>query len=334
MRLATDDHREEGLAAATAVNTMPRRSWRVPPTQGSLRLEQVLVLPRALVGVGVAVMAWLVPDTSPVGLLVCAAYFVAVSAWAHRALADAPDDRRPFLWTSVADAIGCLAVFALLAPSPEAPAVILFPLLAFELGLKYCVRGTAAALVLLAGSMAIRSAYRADEFGMTPRVWLIFVMIAVTGALLGLAGVLRSQDRAWRQAEEDRRRLADLLRGTVQATLDEVEISTSPQQRADLLALVEQACARPELGSEITRRLAKALVPASDTGPLSARETEILELVASGRSDRDIAGRLFLSRGTVRVHVSNIVRKLEVSDRAAAVAWYHERHPEVAPSDG
>ncbi len=196
------------------------------------------------------------------------------------------------------------------------------------------MRGTAVALVLLAGSMATRSAYRADEFGMTPRVWLILVMIAVTGALLGLAGVLRSQDRAWRQAEEDRRRLADLLRGTVQAALDEVEISTSPQQRADLLALVEQACARPELGSEITRRLAKALVPASDTGPLSARETEILELVASGRSDRDIAGRLFLSRGTVRVHVSNIVRKLEVSDRAAAVAWYRERHPEAAPSDG
>ncbi len=134
VRLATDDHREESLAAATAVSSMPRRPWRVPPAQGSLRLEQVLVLPRALVGVGVAVMAWLVPDVSPVGLFGCGAYFVAVSAWAHRALADAPDDRRPFLWTSVADAVGCLVVFALLAPSPEAPAVILFPLLAFELG--------------------------------------------------------------------------------------------------------------------------------------------------------------------------------------------------------
>ena len=52
---------------------------------------------------------------------------------------------------------------------------------------------------------------------------------------------------------------------------------------------------------------------------LTDREREALELVAQGRSNADIAGRLQLSQKTVRNHVSNILTKLQVADRAQAI---------------
>lgn len=52
---------------------------------------------------------------------------------------------------------------------------------------------------------------------------------------------------------------------------------------------------------------------------LTDREREVLELVAQGRSNADIAARLRLSQKTVRNHVSNILTKLQVADRAQAI---------------
>ena len=52
--------------------------------------------------------------------------------------------------------------------------------------------------------------------------------------------------------------------------------------------------------------------------PLSSRETEILRLVATGMSNREIATTLVLSEHTVHRHVANILRKLALSTRAAA----------------
>lgn len=56
-------------------------------------------------------------------------------------------------------------------------------------------------------------------------------------------------------------------------------------------------------------------------GGLSDREIEVLRLVASGRSNKDIAMELFISENTVARHVSNIFAKLSVSSRAAATAY-------------
>ena len=52
---------------------------------------------------------------------------------------------------------------------------------------------------------------------------------------------------------------------------------------------------------------------------LTARETEILKLVAEGLGNREIAERLFLSRYTVECHVKHIYRKLAVRSRTHAV---------------
>ena len=57
----------------------------------------------------------------------------------------------------------------------------------------------------------------------------------------------------------------------------------------------------------------------SPTARLTSRETEVLDLLALGLSTEDIAARLFVGQVTVRTHVANILKKLRVTDREAAV---------------
>src|SRR5262249_12603112 len=52
--------------------------------------------------------------------------------------------------------------------------------------------------------------------------------------------------------------------------------------------------------------------------PLSGREEEVLKLLATGETNRQIARRLYVSEETVKSHVASILRKLEVSDRTSA----------------
>ena len=59
---------------------------------------------------------------------------------------------------------------------------------------------------------------------------------------------------------------------------------------------------------------------------LTARELEVLRLVASGRTNREIAGELVVSEHTVARHVQNIFQKLDVSSRTAATAFAYEHH--------
>ena len=64
---------------------------------------------------------------------------------------------------------------------------------------------------------------------------------------------------------------------------------------------------------------------ATASGPLTARELEVLKLVASGMTNREIAGSLHISDKTVARHVSNIFTKLDLSSRAAATAYAYQR---------
>jgi DNA-binding NarL/FixJ family response regulator len=58
--------------------------------------------------------------------------------------------------------------------------------------------------------------------------------------------------------------------------------------------------------------------PAALVEPLSEREREILRLISRGASNREIADQLFITEGTVKNHVSNILGKLDVRDRTQA----------------
>ena len=64
--------------------------------------------------------------------------------------------------------------------------------------------------------------------------------------------------------------------------------------------------------------------PVADTHGLTARELEVLRLVAAGRTNRQIAGALVVSEHTVARHLQNIFAKLRVSTRAAATAFAFE----------
>lgn len=69
----------------------------------------------------------------------------------------------------------------------------------------------------------------------------------------------------------------------------------------------------------IARRVVESFRPAKES-PLSARETEVLQLLCLGRSYSDAGRALFISEETVHFHIKNIYRKLEVHSKAAAVA--------------
>lgn len=60
-------------------------------------------------------------------------------------------------------------------------------------------------------------------------------------------------------------------------------------------------------------------------GKLSEREMEILLAVAQGSTNKSIARKLFISEATVKTHLVHVYEKLEVNDRAAAVAAAYER---------
>ena len=65
-------------------------------------------------------------------------------------------------------------------------------------------------------------------------------------------------------------------------------------------------------------------VPARAFPELTGREREVLDLIAQGLSNPEIAGRLYLSPKTVRNHISNIFAKLQVADRAQAIVRARE----------
>jgi DNA-binding NarL/FixJ family response regulator len=71
------------------------------------------------------------------------------------------------------------------------------------------------------------------------------------------------------------------------------------------------------------RLMGQVRAPVQDA--LSARELEVLRLVADGWTNRETAQRLFISEATVKTHLLHVYAKLEVRDRASAVAAGYQR---------
>ena len=103
--------------------------------------------------------------------------------------------------------------------------------------------------------------------------------------------------------------------------------------RADLIAAVRIAAAgNAMLAPTITRRLIEAFArrpPETTPSParlatLTARERDVLLLLARGRSNAEIATALFVSEATVKTHVGNLLAKLGLRDRVQAVILAYE----------
>jgi DNA-binding NarL/FixJ family response regulator len=110
-------------------------------------------------------------------------------------------------------------------------------------------------------------------------------------------------------------------RGYVLKEADEAEV---------LRVIRAVASGEAHFGPEIAKRLVnffstpKAPAPSEAFPELTAREREVLELIAQGLSNPEIAHRLFIEKGTVRNHISRIFAKLQVADRAQAIVRARE----------
>lgn len=105
----------------------------------------------------------------------------------------------------------------------------------------------------------------------------------------------------------------------------------------DLVAAV-QVIARGDalLSPDVTRRVIEGFTarppapvapgggPATALADLTERERQVLELLAAGRSNSEIAGELYLGEATVKTHVSKILQKLGLRDRIQAVVFAYE----------
>jgi DNA-binding NarL/FixJ family response regulator len=87
---------------------------------------------------------------------------------------------------------------------------------------------------------------------------------------------------------------------------------------------VRQAFKRLGATAEVSRVDLLLKDTAKGTGPLTQREVQVLKLVASGMTNREIADKLFISEKTVARHLSNIFTKLDLSSRTAATAYAYD----------
>ena len=129
---------------------------------------------------------------------------------------------------------------------------------------------------------------------------------------------LRTAQRAWRELEAPHH-LAR-VRALIGVACRELGDAAGAELEFEAArGMLEQLGARPQLD-----RLAR-LAGSPRPGGLSPRETEVLTLVAAGKTNRAIATELFISEKTVARHVSNIFVKLGLSSRAEATAYAY-RH--------
>jgi NarL family two-component system response regulator LiaR len=98
---------------------------------------------------------------------------------------------------------------------------------------------------------------------------------------------------------------------------------SGPEELVDAIHQVQRG--ESSLHPAIARKLLQELSRPSDRPPapepLTEREVEVLQLVARGRSNREIAEELTISEATARTHVSNILSKLHLASRTQAVLY-------------
>ncbi|MBO0919548.1 response regulator transcription factor [Cellulomonas sp. zg-ZUI222] len=117
--------------------------------------------------------------------------------------------------------------------------------------------------------------------------------------------------------DDDEDVLAALRAGAVGYLLKDV--SAARLVEAIVAAARGETVLQPSVVAQVVARVVR--IPAGaepSTHPLSEREVALVRLLADGRSNREIAGALYLAEGTVKNLVSSVLSKLEVRDRTQA----------------
>ncbi|MCK0537454.1 response regulator transcription factor [Alcanivorax quisquiliarum] len=148
-----------------------------------------------------------------------------------------------------------------------------------------------------------------------------------------LIDLLRSRDAnlcilvisAWSTEEHIVAALRAGATGYVLKDRDDLEISLSIRSVLRGGAPIDPFVARRILELLPIARPERARESEGEGVKLSARETEILHLVAEGLTNREIAAQLFISRHTAECHIKNIYRKLAVSSRTRAINEARQR---------
>ena len=96
-------------------------------------------------------------------------------------------------------------------------------------------------------------------------------------------------------------------------------------RRAIATVTAGQALLDPSVQARLVERIAAERAERPLPDGLTAREVEVLRLIARGLSNREIASQLFVSEATVKTHINNLFSKTGVRDRAQAVVYAHER---------
>jgi DNA-binding CsgD family transcriptional regulator len=145
-------------------------------------------------------------------------------------------------------------------------------------------------------------------------------ILLLEGDARAALGALRHAWTAWRELEVpyEAARVRVLIGLACRELGDE---ETAEMELDAARSVFEQLGAVPDLAR--ARALSRE-APAKPAGGLTARELDVLRLVATGKTNRSIAADLFLSEKTVARHVSNIFTKLSLSSRAAATAYAYE----------
>ncbi|MFC7480973.1 response regulator [Luedemannella flava] len=100
-----------------------------------------------------------------------------------------------------------------------------------------------------------------------------------------------------------------------------------PEDLANAVRLAHAGVA--PFDTTVARRMAAALAPPATPAAhdgLTARETEVLRMIATGSTNREIAARLFLSEGTVKNHISRILTRLGLRDRTQAAIYARDHN--------
>ena len=132
--------------------------------------------------------------------------------------------------------------------------------------------------------------------------------------------LLRSAARSWREID------APYAVATVSVLIGLACRAVGDEDAAEVeLTSARSTFARLGADPDV-HRVEKLLHPTQAVGPLSAREIEVLKLVAAGKTNPAIATELFVSERTVHRHVSNIFDKLGVHSRTAAASYAIQHH--------